>query len=405
MAGTPLENFTDFVKFTGPAYYTDAGQFLNEAVQQTYSLPRFLKGKDYDKVIQSGATIKDDVMFDEARSFARYNPNEEFTWKQPQVATEMEIRWRFGTDHMSWTDQEIELNMPAGMTDAYANVQYKRLRKKIEQRMWTSVINGMELELWADPHGTTNEAGMEQSDGKMVYSLPAFITEDTTNFHPQGWTTIMGIDPANEVRWRNQVSKYNFDDPFVLGSEDAGSLIQAFDDISLKILFIPPDFHAEHFAKLNMAAFRQAIFCSRQGINLYKAALREENDTLVSKQDAAYNRVQYGGNDLVYLAQLDSGKADGSSAIFAHDGSNDPYDEAGNNSSGNAPGGTPRDGRRYYFCNGNFVTPIYHATRYFYKKAPFFLEKQPWTWVCPIDVWNNTFCHSRQRQGIVAPFA
>ena len=83
MAGTPLENFTDFVKFTGPAYYTDAGQFLNEAVQQTYSLPRFLKGKDYDKVIQSGATIKDDVMFDEARSFARYNPNEEFTWSQP----------------------------------------------------------------------------------------------------------------------------------------------------------------------------------------------------------------------------------------------------------------------------------------------------------------------------------
>ena len=405
MAGTALSNFTDFVKFTGPAYFTSAEQFLNEAVQQTYALPRFLRGKGYDKVIQSGSTIKDDVMFDEANTYQRYRPNEEHTWTQPQVAVEQEINWRFSMDHMSWTDQEIELNMDDGYSRAYAKVQYKRLRKKIEQRMWTSMLNGMEGDLWASAHTTAVEAEMEQADGKEAYSLGAFITEDTTNFHPVGWTTIMGIDPANEEKWRNAVSLYNFDDPFVLGSVDAGSLIQAFDDIWLKLGFIPPDFHREHFEPMNLQAYRNFIAASRAGMNLYKAALREENDTLVRKQDAAYNAIQYSGVDLVYIAQIDSGRSDGASAIYEHDGSRTAaYDEAGDNSSGNAVAGA-RDGRRFWFVNGNYVTPIYHSKRYFYKKDPYSLEKQPWTWVAPVDCWNNMFCHSRRRQGIIAPFA
>jgi hypothetical protein len=403
MAGTALENFTDFVKATGPAYFTSAEQFLNEAVNQTYALPRFLKGKGYDKVIQGGKTIKDDVMFDEANTYQRYKPNAEFTWQQPQVMVEQEINWRFSLDHMSWTDQEIELNMDDGYTRAHSKVQYKRMRKKIEQRMWTSMLNGMEKDLWQTPHTAAQEAEMEQSDGLEAYSMGAFITEDTTNWHPAGWTTIMGIDPANESRWRNQVSLYNFDDPYTLGPLDAGSLIQAFDDMWLKVHFVPPQFHQEHFESINMQAFRQGIFCSRAGLNLYKTALREENDSLVSKQDAAYSSVKYSGVDLVYIAQLDAGRTDGASAIYDHDGTA-AYDEAGNDSTGTADT-TARDGRRYWFINGNYLTPVFHRRRYFYKKKPYTLEKQPFTTVCPVDCWNNNFCHSRQRQGIIAPFA
>ncbi len=407
MAGTALENFTDFVKFTGPAYFTNAMQFLNEAVNQTYSLDKFLRGKGYDKVIQSGEKIKDDVMFDESSTYQRYKPNAEFTWSQPQVATEMEINWRFAVDHMSWTDQAIELNMNSGFSSEYANVQYKRLRKKIERRMWTSMINGMEAELWNTPHTAAVEAEMEASSGEAVYSIPAFVTEDTTNFHPEGWTTIMGIDPANETRWRNAVSLYNFDVPYVLGAVDAGSLIQAFDDMWLKVRYMPPKFHGEHFEGANLQAFRQGIFCSRAGMNLYRTALREENDSLTRQGDIATpgGGVTYSGVDLVYVAQLDAGRSDGASAIFNHDGTSaNAYDEAGNLATGSAAT-TPRDGRRFFFVNGNYLTPVFHRTRYFYKKDPFFLEKQPWTWVCPVDCWNNTFCHSRQRQGIIAPFA
>jgi hypothetical protein len=387
MAGTSISNFTDFVKFTGPAYFTSAEKFLNEAIKQTYSMPRFLKGRGLDKVIQGGSSIKDDVMFDEARTFQNYKPNAEFTWTQPQVATEQEINWRFSIDHMSWTDHEITLNMNSGFTRGYANVQYKKLRKKIEQRCWTSIINGFEEKLWADAGSSTIYAEMEGDNGSEQYSIPSYITEDTTNYHASGWTNIMGIDPANESKWRNQVETYDYDDPE--DSDFGGNgLIDAFDDMLTKIQFIPPDFHKEHFESSDFSTFRQFIACSRGGLNLYKKIIRSMNDTLVRKQDASYNRPQFDGVDLVYVAQLDS------ASIF--------WNPAAGGSAATEANGTP-DGYRYYWINGNYMTPVFHSERYFYKKDPFFLEKQPYTWVCPIDVWWNLFCHSRQRQGIVAP--
>ncbi len=388
MAGTALSNFTDFVKMTGPAYFTSPDKFLNEAVKTTYSLPRFLKGKGMDKVIQSGENIKDDVMFDEARTFQNYQPNAEFTWTQPQVATEQSIEWRFSVDHMSWTDHEITLNMNSGFSREYAQVQYKKLRKKIEQRCWTSIINGMEEKIWA-PSSTTSglSSEVETATGSEQYSIPVLITENETDYHSANgsWTTIMGIDPATESKWRNQVSSYDYTDPDD-SDGDGDGLIDAFDDMLTKVGFIPPDFHKEHFEGANVEHSRQFIACSRGGLNLYKRMLRASNDTLVRKQDASYNRPQFDGIDLVYVAQLDS---------LSHTWRT--------NTTAATETAYTNAGYRYWWLNGNYVTPIYHNERYFFKKDPFFLEKQPYTWVCPIDVWWNVFCHSRQRQGIVAP--
>lgn len=388
MAGTALQNFTDFVKFTGPAYYSSPDKFLNEAVKTTYSMPRFLKGKGMDKVVQSGENIKDDVMFDEARTFQNYQPNAEFTWTQPQVATEQSIEWRFSIDHMSWTDHEITLNMNSGFSREYAATQYKKLRKKIEQRMWTSIINGLEEKLW---QGVTTTAGlssqMETASGSEQYSIPAFITEDTTNYHAANgsWSTIMGIDPATESKWRNQVETYDYDDPDD-SDGDGDGVIDAFDNMLTKIMFVPPDFHKEHFEGENAEHSRQFIACSRGGLNLYKRLLRAANDTLVRKQDASYNRPQFDGIDLVYVAQLDS---------LSH--------TWGTNTTAATETAYTTDGYRYWWLNGNYLTPVFHSERYFFKKDPFFLEKQPYTWVCPVDCWWNVFMHSRQRQGIVSP--
>jgi hypothetical protein len=384
MAGSPLTAFTDFVKFTGSAYFSSAEQFLNDAVKTTYSLPRFLKGKDLAKVVQSGENIKDDVMFDDARTYTHYNPNEEFTWTQPQVATEITVPWRFSIDHMSWTDQEIILNMPGGMTREYANTRFKNIRKKIEQRMWTSMINGMEEDLWADAGGLTTSMETEGSTTPLPYSIPAFITENVSTYHATGWTTIMGIDPDSESKWRNQVEEYDYDDPFD-DDGDGDGLVDAFDNMSTKTGFMPPDFHKEHFEPGDMTTFRQSIFCSRGGLNQYKRVLRASNDTLVRKQDAAYNKPTFDGIDLVRVAQLDSATIDWEGNGAATETAASP------------------DGYRYFWVNGNYITPIFHSERYFYKKDPFFLEKQPYTHVCPVDCWWNNFMQSRQRHGIVAP--
>jgi hypothetical protein len=388
MAGTALQNFTDFVKFTGPAYYSSPDKFLNEAVKTTYAFSKFLKGKGADKVMQGGENIKDDVMFDEARTFQNYQPNQEFTWTQPQVASELSIEWRFSIDHMSWTDHEITLNINSGFSKEYAKVQYKKLRKKIEQRMWTSIINGLEEKLW---QGVTTTAGlssqMESDSGSEQYSILSLITENTTDYHAANgsWSTIMGIDPASESKWRNQVSTYDYDDPDDTDGDRDG-LIDKFDEMLTSTGFIPPDFHKEHFEGSGVDHGSQHIFCSNAGLNLYKRLLRDSNDTLVRKQDASYGSPQFDGIPLSRVAQLGS---------VSHTWNT-------NTTAGTETAYTT-DGYRYLWIDTKYFTPIFHSERYFFKKDPFFLEKQPYTWVCPVDIWWNLFCHSRQRQGIVAP--
>jgi hypothetical protein len=387
MPGTALVNFTDFVNATGPAYVRSATDFLNEAVRQSYLLGRFLKGRTADEVLQGGDTIKDLVMFDEANTYQKYQPNEELNWTQPQVTVEQELDWRFSLDQESWTDQEIELNMPSGMSRGYANVQYKKRKKIIEARMWTSMINGMDKDLMASPDSGANQ--MEANTGKEPLSIPAYITEDTTNYHSAGtgdgtWTTIMGIDPAAQSKWRNQVETYDYDDPDD-SDGDADGLIDAFDNMITKVDFKAPGFHDEHFEP-SYSGLREFIICSRGGLNQYKRLLRASNDTLVQKQDAAYNRPQFSGIDLIYATTMDT-----LSMVWG--------------ASGTAATETSftTDGYRYYWVNANYLKPVYHVRRYFHKLAPFFLEKQPYTHVRPCDSWWNLFCGSRQRQGVVAP--
>ena len=386
MAGTALANFNDFMKVTGPRYLTSAEDVINEAVKNTYILGRFLRGKGMDTAIQSGKTINDSILFDESSTYDHYKPNATFSWKNPQVINDLEINWRFSVDHMSWTDQEVELNVPGGLSSGAQKVAYKKLKRIKEMRLWTSFLNGMENDLWASANGNASE--METNTGTLPYSIPAFISEHdgTTGTTYVPWaseTSLMGINPANESKWRNQVSRYDYDDPDD-SDGDRDGLLDAFDEMFLKVQFTPPSTKQEYFEKDNLN--RQFITCSRSGLNLYKRMLRDANDTLVSKQDPAYNMPQYSGIDLVYVAALDSASVNGTTP------------------SATESGATP-DGYRYWWLNGNYMTPIYHARRYMEKHDPMRHPNQPFTTVQPVDCWWNLFCNSRQRQGIICPQA
>ena len=386
MAGTALANFNDFMKVTGPKYLTSAEDVINEAVKNTYILGRFLRGKGMDTSIQSGKTINDSIFFDESSTYDHYKPNATFSWSNPQVINDLEINWRFSVDHMSWTDQEVELNVPGGLSVSAQKVAYKKLKRIKEMRLWTSFLNGMENDLWAQASGSASE--METSTGALPYSIPAFISEHdgTTGTTYVPWasdTTIQGINPANESKWRNQVSRYDYDDPDDSDGDQDG-LLDKFDEMFLKVQFTPPATKQEYFEKDNLN--RQFICCSRSGINLYKRMLRDANDSLVSKQDPSYNMPQYSGIDLVYVASLDTATINGTTPSALESGA------------------TP-DGARYWWLNGNYMTPVYHARRYMEKHDPMRDPNQPFTTVQPVDCWWNLFCNSRQRQGIICPQA
>ena len=62
-------------------------------------------------------------------------------------------------------------------------------------------------------------------------------------------------------------------------------------------------------------------------------------------------------------------------------------------------------GNRFFWIDGNFLTPIFHVEKFFDKRPSFVLQEQPDTTVQIVDVWWNLFLNSALRQGIVSPGA
>jgi hypothetical protein len=148
---------------------------------------------------------------------------------------------------------------------------------------------------------------------------------------------------------------------------------------------------------------RQMILCSRIGINNYKQALRASNDTLVSYQDPAYNAPTYSGIELMYCSNLDTAAIYPSGATARTNHSTD-IAAASTTTGATEEGASVIDsGARYWWVNGNYLTPIFHSRRYFEKHEVLRHPNQPFTYVQVVDCWWNLFCNSRQRQGIVAP--
>jgi hypothetical protein len=444
-----ISTFNDFMTATGPSYLTSADQVINEAVKNTYAFSRLLKGKSAEQTIQGGTEIRDVIMFDDSRTYDHYQPNDTFVWRNPQVTDYVRAPWRFHIDHMSWTDAEVELN--TGETSASTKVAYKRLKRIKEQRMWTSMLNGFEEDLWAPP----SIANMESDSGKLPYSLPFFLTEIAQNFggsiglrgtapytaSTNTSHTVMRISPFNEPRWTNLVELYNTqaDALTPLGTEwgkvksasltvetvysqktahiyQLGNLFHAMDTMFMRLKYEAPATRQQYFENDNLN--RQMILTSRLGVQSYRNALRLSNDTLVSYQDAAYNSPAYAGIDVTYCSDLDTAAIYPANTTTAAAQTLTGYNGVtGANGVGTAGAGgftafgtetgefTVCRAPRYYFVNGNYLTPIFHSRRYFKQHEVLRHPNQPFTYVQPVDCWSNLFCNSRQRHGVVAPLS
>lgn len=445
--GAPINTFNDFMTTTGPAILTGPDQVINEVSKQGgYCMSRFTMGKDAATLVQGGDRIRDVVMLDLESTYDHYQPNDTFSFRNPQSADYIEAFWRFSVDHMTWTDHEIELNVGGGSTVDSQVHTFKKLRKVKEMRLWTSMLNGMEDDLWRSPYGANGfVAQQEPQAGKMQYSIPSFITENVTNtvngerggFPVSNVSSngpVMRLNVFTEPRWTNQVSFYssNFlhggaqtSDTFYNGTTIAkaaaaytnhnanvpvrvvSSLFGAMDDMWLKLKYEPPANRAEYFEKMNLS--RQLILASRDGVNMYRRGLRQANDTLVSYQDPSYGNPQYSGIDVMYCSNLDT------AAIFPAKAANAAVTYAATAVIGDRNGitagagdleygaSTIDRGPRFWFVNGSYLTPVFHSNRYFKQHEVLRHPNQPFTYVQMYDCWWNLFCNSRQRHGIVAP--
>lgn len=463
---TSIRNFLDFMDATGPVYLTGPDVLINEAVKRNYLFGDLIREKN--QAIQGGKEIKDVLILDDSSTFQYYQPNETFSYSNPQVLSDITANWRFAMDHMTFTDAEIELNVGGGLSREATKTVYKDLKRAKEQRMVTSMVNGYEDALFRPTQGT-NFADMESATGKTPYSIPAFITENCVQTSLDGGganglrggmpitsttsdggavgadNTILGIAPGSNDRWTNEVVFY--DATAALGISGAGAIggatasfnkakivddytatgmagsdgfsinefaavnvygfLNSFDEMYLRLQFRPPASYEQYFE--NIVFNRQKILCSREGLNLYKQALRSENDRTFAPQDVAYNAPTYSGVPLTYVAQLDSAN------IFPkHATSGDPdgvhtfaeYDDAALDPDAGTTelaNNVINPGPRYYFINGDYLTPVLHASRYMEKHPTMQHPNQPFTHVQITDSWYNVVANSRQRHGIIAP--
>lgn len=380
MAGSPLAEFTDFMSATDSKVLTGPEVIQNEAFAESYLIDRFMRGTDISETIQYGSKIKDYIMFDESNTFGSYLPGETVTWENPQVLNNWEADWRFYKDHMSWTAQELELN--GNETQEARRTQYKRLKKIKEGRVVTSTTKGLEARLFAAPNATTMEAAGAQE----MYSLPVFINEETDGTY-DGFTTVMGINPATYPKWKNQIKQYDAADPDDTDG-DLDGLFNAFDNMHLSTNFKTPQ-AAIPYVNQPISIRNQMILTSKAGMIQVKDVMRKSQDRFVAgPQDAGYGNPMHNGRPIEYISALDT------LAI---------YDDG---SSGRTTEALATDaGARYWFINANKIRMIWHANRFMHKHAVREPDNQMDAYVMPISTWGNLITQSRRCHGIVKPGA
>ena len=391
MAGSALDVFTDFYNRTGPAILTGPDKFQVESVQHSYLLSRFMKGAGLGWLFQGGNKIRDEIMFDEQNTAEFILPNGTLAYTQPQVLTTWEANWRFLADHASYTDQDITLNVSSGMRSEARYMQYKNIKRKIDMRVVTSSVNKIENQYFVEPIS----ANMEASGGEEPYSIPAFINEYTNGlFDNSGgagttvWTTVQGISPVTEPRWRNHYVTYT---STTVGSA-ANNILAAFDGAYLRVQYKVPKMIQEYHE--NFVHNSKFIACSMNGFNIYKRILRDSQDQFVtaSRQDPEYNNPQYAGIDLEYVGALDNAILYPNEAETGLTKESSATNDVGEN-----------QGPRYYWISGQHLGPIWHEEEYLKKKATMRHPNQPFTTVVPYSSYYNNICRSRQRLCLVGP--
>jgi len=396
-----VDLFTDFILATGPADIGGAQGLQNLITRNSYSLKWMVQGGPGVKMCQGGSSIRGDVMIREVSTYTTYKPNDKQTWSNPQVTEDYSCPWRFSLDHISWTDQEIMLNNATGpqYKDDVRIQAFIDMRKKVNMRGVTSLIHGMEDEMWALP----DYGEMELTAGSGVQSLPLFSNEMTNGglyssylSGNGGSDTVQGIDKTQYGVWDNARAAYK-----AVGTHAANHLFEAFDDVFMEVQYEKmPGIGAEYTDPISNPF---VVATQKQGIINFKRSLRLNQDWYRHGPDDPKYGAQFDGTQLEWIKALDTAAIYPTAENQAH-GSETTYglwSETTNNSAGGDTGNN--DGPRYHVLDFMTLHKVCHSQRFFTylpNKRP---SNQATTNILPIDSWHNNFCRDLRRQACVYP--
>jgi hypothetical protein len=268
---------------------------------------------------------------------------------------------------------------------------YKRLKSIKQGRLWLSMINGQEEDLWAAPV----KADMEDT-GSLTpkpYSIPAFVNEFANGLYVSSntgqWTTKMGINPSTYSAWKPQRVLYGSD--YASATDNTWQVWGSLDEMAHLLQFDQLPIHPEYSEKRSGNAL---YACSKYARKEVMRALRVGQDLFLgNRQDGAYPNPMYDGIEFVYVSELND------KALY-------PTDLTPSTSEALViETAASLDGPRFYALNLDYLVPFWHTERYFKFLQPDRPLNQPTTTVLPVDMWHNIGCRSLRHQGILAPGA
>lgn len=360
-AGTPLVSFQDFVLATKSHKITPTNEILNDAARRTYLLQMMLKGRGNDEVVQTGKNIIDQIQLSKHNSAGTYHPNESLQPRGMDTLTQVEAPWRFHQSNYAWTDHQVLLQLGnAGIGGQVSDV-YTKLKDTWEQGAFLDAWDSMEERLWATP----DNSAMEAAAGKEPHSIRCFVTDD--GLAPSGFTTVLGVNPTNQARWRNQVGTFDWSD-----RELNDAMYKAFDTMWRKLRWKKIRGFNNKAGSPSTDFEKVVIVTNGEGRDGYQAANRASNDRLRgtgSRNDAGWGDTpKFNNIDIEDVEVLDEQETAGRPPFF--------------------------------WLNLEYLFPVYHGSRYMEEVGPIRGSiNQPWSWAVYKDTWYNLFCRSRRRQG------
>ncbi|RMF59238.1 MAG: hypothetical protein D6746_08500 [Bacteroidetes bacterium] len=366
---------------------------VNDAIRRNQLMPRFLRGKGKEEVLRTGPKIKDRMLLEYTSNFRAYGPHDVHNYSNPQTGDEWQNGWSYYTEEMVWTEQELLHNFVPGLTKSAQKTVLKDVKNQKEQRVITSIVEGLDDLLWAQPNYATMENPAEGQTATCM-SIPALINEQPNGLYTLAsvtgtWVNKQNVSPASKSAWVPQQISYASDSAGLV--DEFTGLFNAFRRMRRRLRFRPPSIGQEHFEGDNYT--RMFIACSEEGIVQYENMLQQAGDKLrgnvMNPRDSSYGEVTFHGHVLEEVEALRDAN------LYLNSGGTDLVSETDANVAASGP--------RYYWINTNYMHIMLHKNKWLEKRKPKEPDRQIEVWVQPVVMWLQLVATSLRRHGIVYP--
>ncbi len=386
--------YQEYALSTDDSYLNRAGEVHEAVTLRDHSIRRLMEGKDPEKVIQNGKTIRNFIQLEQKGTTHFFGPGGRETPSDPQVATRHETPWAFIRDDITWDDEALDTH------EGDTAQTFFDLKRFLEQKSWLDKINFIETSgLWGVPDSATMETNNPKPKIRHMQSFPVLVNEEnngTANESiPIGYTgnsvfTVQGVDPrptGDGTGWRCQQRIYS-GGPFGPGVDE---VLHALSWMSRKVRFRGlPLGKGAYSSKATMPA---VVWCSIDGITMMEESMRQAQDTFVymGRQDPAYPSPTIHGVPVEDLEFWETAGIfpTGAAAAYSTEG-----DQAGN-----------IGGPRFGFYNLNDIYLVVHSEKFFYKHPVRTPYDSPTRHTIYVDTYCNLTTQNRRTSGMVFPDA